>query len=162
MSDEHYIDYSQLLSQLLGENDELNETVVSFLYHLFPRELFIRAMSLIDSNNMFIYVFEKANSISKLTESASTEADDGSCRSETSVEQAPPPKTNDQQHAADGQSRSLVQTLYERPHTVLNRLIAKQEDPEAPPVCVDLEHWFCSCEEYNTTFKEQLLSLIHI
>lgn len=50
------INHSQLFSQLFMDNGEMNDIIASFLYYMFPRELFVRALSLIESSNMFIYV----------------------------------------------------------------------------------------------------------
>ncbi|CAR26491.1 hypothetical protein ZYGR_0H03040 [Zygosaccharomyces rouxii] len=50
------INHSELFSQLVNKDGQMNDTVASFLYYMFPRELFIRALSLIESCNMFIYV----------------------------------------------------------------------------------------------------------
>ncbi|GAV52473.1 hypothetical protein ZYGR_0AG04640 [Zygosaccharomyces rouxii] len=50
------INHSKLFGQLINKNGQMNDTVASFLYYMFPRELFIRALSLIESCNMFIYV----------------------------------------------------------------------------------------------------------
>lgn len=55
-SEGNAINYSELFGQLINKNGEMNDTVASFLYYMFPRELFIRALSLIESCNMFIYV----------------------------------------------------------------------------------------------------------
>ncbi|CUS21237.1 LAQU0S02e09164g1_1 [Lachancea quebecensis] len=157
MVDEHYIDYSQLLSQLLDKDGELNETTVSFLYHLFPSDFFVRAMSLIDSNNMFIYVFERDETSAALTTSICTEPDDVETATETSRGSPSPAAVSEQEQGNAVRSSSLINTLYEKPQSVLHRLIVKQEDPRSPPVCVDLHHWFCSCDEYNTLFKERML-----
>lgn len=56
------INYSQLFTQLLTMEGEMNDTIASFLYYMFPRELFIRALSLIESSNMFIYVLASTQS----------------------------------------------------------------------------------------------------
>lgn len=50
------INHSKLFNQLINKNGQMNDAVASFLYYMFPRELFIRALSLIESSNMFIYV----------------------------------------------------------------------------------------------------------
>ncbi|CAR30337.1 Suppressor of hydroxyurea sensitivity protein 2 [Lachancea thermotolerans] len=158
MVDEHYIDYSQLLAQLLDKDGELNETTVSFLYHLFPSDFFVRAMSLIDSNNMFIYVFERDETSAALTTSVGTEPDEVETTTETLRTSPSPPVASEQELGNAVQSSALINTLYEKPQSVLHRLIVKQEGPQSPPVCVDLRHWFCSCDEYNTLFEERMLT----
>lgn len=55
-SDVNIINHSKLFSQLVNNDGQMNDIIASFLYYMFPRELFIRALSLIDSCNMFIYV----------------------------------------------------------------------------------------------------------
>ena len=51
-----HIDCSQYFSQLVDEAGNINDTISTFLYYMFPRDLFIRALSLLESNDMIIYV----------------------------------------------------------------------------------------------------------
>ncbi|SCU78246.1 LADA_0A04654g1_1 [Lachancea dasiensis] len=162
MSEEHHIDYSQLLSQLLDEKGELNDTITSFLYHLFPEELFVRAMSLLDSNDMFIYVYDKLQTESKHIKSISTEPDEPEARealSGTSNEMLKTSEAAESRPDAGANSKDIAHLLYEGREAPLNRLIVKPETPESPPICVDLDHWFCSCEEYNCQFRSNLLNV---
>lgn len=54
------IEYSKLFAKLVNTNDDtkLDDTIASFLYYMFPRELFIRAISLLESSDMFIYILD--------------------------------------------------------------------------------------------------------
>ncbi|AEY98960.1 FAGR140Cp [Eremothecium gossypii FDAG1] len=107
--------YSKLLRNLVTEDNVLNEVVVSFLYQLFPRDLFVRAFSLLESADMFIYVW------------------------------MPTPKEADE----------LLESLYNG--TPLYRPIVRPRGPDDRPVCVDLDHWFCSCTEFAATCRPHLV-----
>lgn len=47
---------SRLFCELLDDNGQWNDTVVSFLHYMFPKELFVRALSLLESATVTIYV----------------------------------------------------------------------------------------------------------
>lgn len=151
-----YIDYSQLFSQLIDEEDEMNETVVSFLYHLFPNELFVRGISVLESGNMFIYVLEKDG---KELHSNSSSSTDNDAPSVSTAEASKPSSTslNDIFQSSHTKEKSLVEKLYTEPHSLTYRLIVKQEELKSPPIYVDLPHWFCSCDEFNELFKREML-----
>ncbi|SCU83714.1 LAME_0C06260g1_1 [Lachancea meyersii CBS 8951] len=214
MSNDPFVDYSQLLAHLLTEQGELNDGVVSFLYHLFPGELFVRAMSLLDSRDMFIYMFERPHTSCRHSESTVTEPDQTTemitvhskrgqapkkrpnessedlnskvmiSHSQTTTAQAREaeeelyrdkkdnsitPKTTNllcdqsnaaisaQQEPATSRKRDPIKALYDIPQTVVSRLVVKQDTPQSLPICVDLDRWFCSCDEYNAQFLENIL-----
>ncbi|SCU99755.1 LANO_0F03488g1_1 [Lachancea nothofagi CBS 11611] len=160
MPDDHYVDYSQLLSQLLNDQFELNDTVISFLYHLFPGELFVKAMSLLDSNDMFIYVFDKAHAQCEHSESTETEPDgSGKEAREPQDAEADADANNftNSFSSSHTDNTDLVSLLYKAPETVLYRLVVKPETAQGPPICVDLDHWFCSCEEYGSQFQQNFI-----
>lgn len=137
MSDNTHINYSELLAELIND-DKLNDIIVSFLYHLFPNELFIRAFSLLESNDMFIYVFEDTSSIDTIK----------SIKSSTSNE--------------EDELCELVNKFYDPDSESLfiYRLIVRETNnlEEDKPIYVDLNHWFCSCEEYSQNFTDGLFS----
>ncbi|CCK69936.1 Shu2p KNAG_0D01850 [Huiozyma naganishii CBS 8797] len=65
---EHSVSIIDLLSRFIGDGkdgEELDGNVASFLYYLFPRELFVRALSLLESNDMFIYCYDSAEATSE-------------------------------------------------------------------------------------------------
>ncbi|EHN03180.1 Shu2p [Saccharomyces cerevisiae x Saccharomyces kudriavzevii VIN7] len=122
------IEYSKLFAKLVDQNDDtkLDDVIAAFLYYMFPRELFIRAISLLESSDMFIYILDKLH------------------EEENKV------------------SRSLVDMLIDEFYTdsldspLEYRLIVKDTNDGAPPILVDIAHWFCSCEEYCKHLHETL------
>lgn len=153
-----HIDYSQLLARLIQEEDDtlkLNDTILSFLYHMFPRELFVRAISLLESMDMFIYVLDEQNAKQcnkqEVTTSVSTE-DDASTEEKQKL--SPGPLTH--QEIGSNNLDGLIDSMYNKEQTSLYRLIVKQEDLSSPPIYVDLGHWFCSCKEFTCLFQEEL------
>ncbi|SCU81487.1 LAFA_0C05270g1_1 [Lachancea sp. 'fantastica'] len=204
MSNDPFVDYSQLLSHLLTDEGDLNDGVVSFLYHLFPGDLFVRAMSLLDSRDMFIYLFDKAQGTCKHSESTETEPDRdpslstshnsedrvvkkgleqnqrdftpetteplylqtavdrkldaNSVQNETtnSRESTAPPSTSNVSSGIE--EKNMVEALYDPAHKIMNRLVVKQNNEQTSPICVDLERWFCSCEEFNAQFLQNVVN----
>ncbi|CEP63053.1 Shu2p LALA0_S07e01354g [Lachancea lanzarotensis] len=208
MSNDPYVDYSQLLSHLLTEEGDLNDGVVSFLYHLFPGDLFVRAMSLLDSRDMFIYLFDDSRNACKHSESTETEPDRDFVASsspsrgsenklvkksleqdqknhipettKTRAQQATGERKLDTDRDLNGvantgisretsqkkcnvssgiQGKNMVDALYDDDpaQRIVNRLVIKQNNDQTPPVCVDLNRWFCSCEEFNTQFLQNII-----
>ncbi|SCV03936.1 LAMI_0H12134g1_1 [Lachancea mirantina] len=151
-----YINFSQLLSGIIETNegvDQLNEVVVSFLYHLFPKELFVRALSLLESSNMFIYVLENKT----CDEHGSKQVDNtnGSRVSASLLisEANLVPSGNDSSRT---EQRHLWELLYET-EQLQHKLIVENEDSVGgTPVVTDLDRWFCSCSEYITLFGDEL------
>lgn len=152
------INYSKLFSQLVNKDGEMDDTIASFLYYLFPRELFIRALSLIESCDMFIYVLDpnRCHLDIKSTTSVGTDIDsplsshvEGSSGPITPavVQKKPDSRTRD--------PGSLVSMVYESESELLNRLIVKSDSGSAPPIYVDLQNWFCSCDEYSDLFASE-------
>lgn len=122
------IEYSKLFAKLVNPNDDtkLDDTIASFLYYMFPRELFIRAISLLESSDMFIYVLDKER------------------RGETDK----CPSLIDLLIDEFYKDSSDVPLEY--------RLIVKDNSEAGPPILVDIAHWFCSCEEYCENLHETL------
>ncbi|EJS44282.1 shu2p [Saccharomyces arboricola H-6] len=120
------IEYSKLFAKLVNSNDDtkLDDTIASFLYYMFPRELFIRAISLLESSDMFIYILDKVHK------------------------------------NKDDKSASLVDVVIDEFYKDSSvspleyRLIVKDNNEGAPPILVDIAHWFCTCEEYSKNFYE--------
>ncbi|CAI4056567.1 hypothetical protein SUVZ_02G2070 [Saccharomyces uvarum] len=122
------IEYSKLFAKLVNPNDDtkLDDTIASFLYYMFPRELFIRAISLLESSDMFIYVLDRDR-----------RGETGKCTSLIDL-------LIDEFY----KDSSDVPLEY--------RLIVKDNSDVGPPILVDIAHWFCSCEEYCENLHETL------
>lgn len=52
------IDYSELFGKLITNENVLDDTKASFLYYLFPSGMFIQALSLLESSQVFIYYYD--------------------------------------------------------------------------------------------------------
>ncbi|AET40283.1 Shu2p Ecym_5543 [Eremothecium cymbalariae DBVPG len=153
------INYSKLLCNLVTDAYSLNEVVVSFLYQLFPRDLFVRAFSLLESGNMFIYIWndEKYTQLIQATEVAEnvhgTKATDvgigdpnrqyRSCGNAADYPEEEPEGSHSEQLGLQ------IAAFYENRQQLLYRLIIKEEHEDDSPIYVDLDHWFCSCDEFN-------------
>lgn len=134
----------------------MDDTIASFLYYLFPRELFVRALSLIESCDMFIYLLDtdRCEKNRGHTSSVSTEADSPSKSSS---------EGNSGSHSTFGQRSStnkketdpLVSMAYESGPDYLHRLIVKPDTDGKAPIFVDLPNWFCSCDEYTELFAKE-------
>lgn len=144
----------------------MDDTMASFLYYLFPRELFIRALSLLESNDMFIYTFQPDSSL-PLKESSTTKTfDDKDAVTKTSSDLTSSSKTDPDNerdsNEAEGKKEKekeieeLVNDVYNEEDQFLHRLIVKPENTHSPPISVDLLNWFCSCSEFNELFHEEL------
>ncbi|CAI5248432.1 ASB_HP2_G0009740.mRNA.1.CDS.1 [Saccharomyces cerevisiae] len=122
------IEYSKLFAKLVNTNDDtkLDDTIASFLYYMFPRELFIRAISLLESSDMFIYILDRVHN---------KEGNEHTSLIDVLVDEF-----------YKGSSNSLLEY----------RLIVKDTNYGAPPILVDIAHWFCSCEEFCKYFHEAL------
>ncbi|KAL6945392.1 hypothetical protein ACO0QE_002844 [Hanseniaspora vineae] len=116
-----FINYTETLSQLVNEENELNQDILAFCFNLFDSETFIKALSILESGNLFIYVF------------------------------SPLPETNEKQNKA------FPVNLYENQNSnqYMKRTIIK-ENNEQDIVFVDLDIWYCSCEEFNRQYKETM------
>ena len=170
MNREQSMVYSQLFSQLISSDDTMEDTMASFLYYLFPRELFVRALSLLDSSDMFIYILDKASGVSNPMKKqlTLTDADNSIVRTTQSAENITM-STNDPSGSTVAGSlkntsskdnnlslESIIDLLYnaDSDTELLSRLIVKSNDESSPPASVDLSTWFCSCDEYSELFQE--------
>ncbi|CAI4037963.1 hypothetical protein SMKI_04G3000 [Saccharomyces mikatae IFO 1815] len=122
------IEYSKLFAKLVNPSDDtkLDDTIASFLYYMFPRELFIRAISLLESSDMFIYILDKVYE---------KEGNVAASLIDVLVDE----------FYTDSSSSPLEY-----------RLIVKDTNDGAPPILVDIVQWFCSCEEYCEHFHGAL------
>lgn len=145
------LNISELFEKLITFNEDTNkyvmdETVSSFLYYLFPRDLFIRALSLLESNDMFIYVLEKGNG---------KEKDNITCTDDNDIQ------------------NKLIEIFYQHSlHELgfLFRLIVKNpiesihynnnnnNNTQESLIYVDILHWSCSCDEYSLELLKQIES----
>lgn len=155
MSIEQSINYSKLFAKLIGKNGRMDDTIASFLYYMFPKEMFVRALSLIESSDMFIYVFERQqlnSSTMEATKSTSTDAD----KSFGSEAKSPQHSVKDEATMTNSTQGLLVSSIYDNESDILYRLIVKPEHEKEPSIYVDLSNWFCSCAEYTESFMEHV------
>lgn len=173
MSDnENRINYSELFRKLLKQDGEMDDTMSSFLYYLFPRDLFIRALSLIDSNNMFIYILDRnceenlakaehfktiADESSNLTEgdeagervSEAAVSDEASAGNDANASSISPKILSEKLDA-------MIRQFCSDEFSQMYRLIVKTDTVEEPPVYVDIEKWSCSCDEFNDVMLAEI------
>lgn len=156
--DERTVIYSELFGKLINDG-ELDGTMASFLYYMFPKELFIRALSLLDSCDMFIYVYDISGNGAAPTKSSdeevSTDADSTVTASFSTTEF--PIK---EQHTSISTEDSILldkylPLLYEGDDDIQYRLIVKSTKNETP-VYVDVDNWLCSCTEFNEILATSL------
>ncbi|QLQ82079.1 hypothetical protein HG537_0G03340 [Torulaspora globosa] len=145
MKSDQTINYSRLFAQLIGKDGHMNDTIASFLYYLFPRELFVRALSLIESNDMFIYILDTTR-CDRNRSDTSTDADSPSKPSSKRTDTVPT------QTSTVIETHPLVGMAYENGPDYLHRLIVKHANQ---PIFVDLQNWFCSCDEYTQLFAQE-------
>lgn len=139
------INISELFEKLITFNKEENkyvmdEIISSFLYYLFPRDLFIRALSLLESNNMFIYVLEKGKGKEKEN---NTITDDCNIQNRL-IENF----YKDSLHELNFLFRLIVK----------NQLETQQNKSQESLIYVDILHWSCSCNEYCLEILKQIES----
>ena len=139
------INISELFEKLITFNKEENkyvmdETISSFLYYLFPRDLFIRALSLLESNNMFIYVLEKGKGKEKEN---NTITDD--CNIQNRL-------------IENFYKDSLHELIFLFRLIVKNQLETQQNKSQESLIYVDILHWSCSCNEYCLEILKQIES----
>ncbi|QLL34958.1 hypothetical protein HG536_0H03330 [Torulaspora globosa] len=158
MKSDRTINYSRLFSQLIGRDGQMDDTIASFLYYLFPRELFVRALSLIESCDMFIYLLD-TNQCEKNrghTSSVSTEADSPSKPSSEGNFDPADAAIGQRSNATNKKETDpLVSMAYESGPDYLHRLIVKSDTDGKAPIFVDLQNWFCSCDEYTDLFAKE-------
>lgn len=137
----------------------MDDTIASFLYYMFPKEMFVRALSLIESSNMFIYAFDIQEVNSRAMEpsdSASTNPDESVRQNSSESTSFVPANKPSSPHSAT--THVLVAPIYENDSELLYRLIVKADSDTDPSVYVDLTNWFCSCEEFANGFLEHGLN----
>ncbi|KAK5781519.1 hypothetical protein RI543_001067 [Arxiozyma heterogenica] len=143
------LNISELFDKLITFNKGINkyvldETISSFLYYLFPRDLFIRALSLLESNDMFIYVLEKDIR--------------GENKSLTCTD-----NNNNDNNDNDIQNK-LIENFYRHSLHELSflfRLIVKNQiefihDNNTNKKSNNILHWSCSCDEYSSELLKQM------
>ncbi|KAL6941319.1 hypothetical protein ACO0RG_002447 [Hanseniaspora osmophila] len=118
-----FINYSEILSQLVNEENELNQDILAFCFNLFDSETFIKALSILESRNLFLYLFTPV----------------------------PLLETN------ANQQETLLSSFYKNQNDsqYLKRIIIK-ENNEKDIVFVDLDSWYCGCEEHNRKYRDSM------
>lgn len=158
------INYSKLFSQLIGKNGQMDNTIASFLYYMFPRELFVTALSLLESSNMFVYVLDVQTDKKSVTSSISISTDIdksfessvGETKRSATVVKGATPAVISKSDTETCTTDLLINTIYENESELLYRLIVKSDNDQKPPICVDLHNWFCSCDDYTALFLEEI------
>lgn len=166
--DERFLNYSQLLSTIVDDTGKgLNDTTVAFLYQLFPDDMFVKAFSLLESNNIFLYLWNSDVTVRKpSSDSDSTEADD-SRTIPADISSHEEKTTNIDSMHTSGYSKNdpqdntheMLKLLYaEENRSVMHRIIVQSIDKgnTQEPIYVNVSSWLCSCNEYS----ECLLSLL--
>lgn len=158
MVNERFLNYSQLLSNLIEEKEEkLNEGTIAFLYQLFPNDMFVKAFSLLESSTIFLYIWNseviqpkydtshesigigyKSQPQDRL-ESWAFEAGAGF----DSIKPSKPASPEDDVFM-------LFESIYQTDSNRLTRIIVQQvEEASAQElICIDVDSWSCSCHEY--------------
>lgn len=160
---ERFLNYSQLLSELVdGRGRTLNDTTVAFLYQLFPNDLFVKAFSLLETHNLFLYVWDSIDDVALNdgVQCSDAEIDETS----NSVAGSRLPTEGHQCHSKrnsnDNDISRLANMLYdlETRSKTLHRIIVQSVDEEVSkkPIYVDVTAWFCSCNEYTKCFSGML------
>ncbi|CCH59035.1 hypothetical protein TBLA_0B01910 [Henningerozyma blattae CBS 6284] len=122
MPNENKISYSELFSELVNDEGQLDDAKASFLYYMFPQEMFIRALSLLESGEIFIYIYP--------------------CSTSTDLESL---------------VNTIVQTVYnDHNDGKLIKVVVQTNDDRT--IFTDIEHWFCSCQEYSEKFSQIITS----
>ncbi|CAB4256577.1 similar to Saccharomyces cerevisiae YDR078C SHU2 Protein involved in a Rad51p- [Maudiozyma barnettii] len=174
------VNYSELFSQLLDNEGNFNNSMLTFLYYMFPRDLFIRALSLLESNDMMIYILEEAinndNSVIAEAQRTATLADESNSAKNTITstntteddkQGAVPPLNATIPIVTDSLGENnpgeieymngLLKDIYnDDDYQLLYRLIVKSDNE--PPIYVDLKDWTCSCSEYCELFSHEIFS----
>ncbi|CAL9728712.1 suppressor of hydroxyurea sensitivity protein 2 [Monosporozyma unispora] len=167
------INISELLGKLIKFDSKegnyvMDETISSFLYYMFPRDLFIRALSLLESHDMFIYVLEVE--YSPIAEHMPTlkdnESSSSTIRRESSASNTTDKGTSTREVDLPLQTNLIgkfyQESLYEL--DFLFKLIVKNQselvDTANPSsnslIYVDILHWTCSCQEFTEEISKQI------
>lgn len=130
------LNISHLFGQLIKLDKEsgkyvMDGSISSFLYFTFPRDLFIRALSLLESHEMFIYVLEK-----ELSETS----DDGT--QNILIEKLYEMSL----HELNFLFRLIVKNQNEGKDSIGNGRSL---------IYVDILHWTCSCPEFSEEILKQ-------
>ncbi|CCE63070.1 hypothetical protein TPHA_0D04360 [Tetrapisispora phaffii CBS 4417] len=153
--------YSKLFGNLINSRWKLDDTMISFLYYLFPRDLFVRALSLLDSGDMFIYLLESGPEEQVCEEAAVVHTgEDGT----THEQERSDDNGLENQQTRETLDSSNYQTfleefsrkLYDPGQSIPKRLIVKSNEDTDVPIYVDLGTWICSCGEYTERFQEAM------
>ncbi|KAG0667103.1 suppressor of hydroxyurea sensitivity [Maudiozyma exigua] len=153
------VNYSELFSQLIAKDDKINTSMLTFLYYMFPRDLFIRALSLLESNDMMIYILDNENSPDTAAKRTETLADESISKSETNEidtkvhAETINTQTNNELKYMNDTLRSIYK---DDDFKLLYRLIVKSND--TTPIYVYLKNWTCSCNEYCELFHDSISS----
>lgn len=179
-NDDKDINYSELFSQLITRDNKLNDSILTFLYYMFPRDLFIRALSLLESNDMMIYILNEKAEETRMPAVASrsdTFVDklkvDSIGDTTVSIETSTDPKATSNHNTESrpptgnevlGKSETTILTTFLRrifendDYQLMYRFLVKSSNNDKePPIYVDLNNWSCSCKEYC----EQFYNTIH-
>ncbi|SMN21913.1 similar to Saccharomyces cerevisiae YDR078C SHU2 Protein involved in a Rad51p- [Maudiozyma saulgeensis] len=164
------VNYSELFSRLLDNEGNLNNSMLTFLYYMFPRDLFIRALSLLESNDMLIYILEEGlvndNSTGKEAERTVTLADKPTSERSTntledkqdtdSIKKGNNSSDTDTHERIEDMDKLLKDIYNDDDYQLLYRLIVKSDNES--PIYVDLKDWTCSCTEYCELFSKEIHS----
>ena len=146
------VNYSELFSQLIAKDDKINTSMLTFLYYMFPRDLFIRALSLLESNDMMIYILDNDDVSSIPAKRTETLADQWLMKSTTDTMDTTvkADTINTDTNSELKYMNDTLRSLYDNDSNLLYRLIVKSDD--TTPIYVDLKNWTCSCNEYCEYF----------
>lgn len=156
------VNYSELFSQLIAKDDKIDTSMLTFLYYMFPRDLFIRALSLLESNDMMIYILDNDDVSSIPAKRTETLADESVLKPGLSEVDATlqaekiSADTNSELKYMNDTLRSLYDEDDDNDYKQLYRLIVKSDD--TTPIYVDLKNWTCSCDEYCELFHNSINS----
>ncbi|CCF57246.1 hypothetical protein KAFR_0C02530 [Kazachstania africana CBS 2517] len=151
------INFSKLFSKLLKEHNEIDDTVSSFLYYMFPRDLFIRALSLIESNNMFIYALAaECCQVSALTTTFHDTPVSSTISKSVTSEITEIDVNIPQMSSPISQVNKLIEKFMQDDIDLSYRLIVRPENTQSSPLYVDLDNWTCSCTEFSELFQKEL------
>lgn len=166
------INFTELFAELIDSKGELNDSISTFLYYMFPRDLFIRALSLLESNDMMIYAFDN-NEESNLSTHNSTSTEtagsvDTSIHITNTINDNSPKKKSLNNDITDYEEsgnkyknetfEKLLRNVYDDDYQLLYRLIVKSSEESTLPVYVDLKNWTCSCNEFCELFEKEINS----
>lgn len=124
---------------------------------MFPRDLFIRALSLLESNDMMIYILDNDNSQDTTAKRTETLADESMSKSEINeIDTKVRAKTiNTETNSELQYMNDTLRSIYKDDDSkLIYRLIVESND--TAPIYVDLKNWTCSCNEYCELFHDSI------